>query len=261
MPVPVSDWGAGEWLNFGIISLTLLVSVGILYFEYRANISLPKQRLQQRKEELYDPIDIHFLVPSETQRLIHYAKQDDRDHLLNEVILRPHTTNLVEIRIHPRARFRTTHFLFGAVYDDADSQARAKVPRPIELVDVYGQGLLEPGAKPNETHGHVINSRLQYRWNQELRWDAKTTIVVGIKIKTEDIGCYTWRITLVTGDDEDDIVRDLIVRVEEESDSVLRCVFGDHELHPVTPLFDVSTASAVRSLVCPRRESAERCVK
>jgi hypothetical protein len=33
MPVPISQWGSGEWLTFGVIALTLLMATAVAYLQ------------------------------------------------------------------------------------------------------------------------------------------------------------------------------------------------------------------------------------
>src|SRR5579864_1065078 len=108
-----SDWGWPEWLTFAGVTTAALTGLALALSEFDNRFCAPKRRKARRVEELNDPIDAHFLVPPASQRVIQYAEQDGREHLLAEIVLRPNTTTLVEFRLHPRTRFATSSFLFG----------------------------------------------------------------------------------------------------------------------------------------------------
>jgi len=232
--VPMSQWGSGEWLTFGVIALTLLTAAVGACLQLEFQIFSPRRQRFKREEELNDPVDMHFLVPPLSQRRIEYAQQDDREHLLSELLLAPNTSTLVELRLHPRTRFVTTEFLFGCV-DDPEGLVTSRKPRPVELIDVYGQGHITPNSRPNETPGHVINSRLEYRWNYERKWNGLTTLILGIRIETDEEGRYLWHTTLIG--DEAETVKELVIHVTKRNDLFLNCVNGEHERHSVIPAF------------------------
>ncbi len=235
MPVPISQWGSGEWLTFGVIALTLLVAAAVAYLQVDFQIFAPQRHRLRREEELNYPIDLHFLIPERSQRSVEYAEQDDDEHLLNEIILPPRAKTLVELRLHPKTKFITTHLIFGC-HDDGSVTSRHKKPRPIRLVDVYGQGLIEPGSRPAITAGHVVNSRFQYRWNHELRWDGHSSIIIGIECKTHDVGQYRFH-TILVGDELEKEM-ELIMHVTEPGCAMLICANGAHSRHSITPIFD-----------------------
>jgi hypothetical protein len=242
MPVPISQWGSGEWLTFGVIALTLLVAAAVAYLQMEFQVFSPRRQRRRREEELNDPIDLHFLIPERSQRSIEYAEQDDEEHLLNEIIIPPDTKTLVELRLHPKTKFVTTYLLFGCL-DDGSAISRQRKPHPIRLADVYGQGLIEPNSQPWVTAGHVVNKRFQYRWNNYLRWDGHSSIIIGIEIVSHAIGEYTWHVTLVG--DELEKSKELVMRVEEPSGAMLICANGDHSRHSIAPIFERKAALAI----------------
>jgi hypothetical protein len=235
MPVPISQWGSGEWLTFGVIALTLLMATAVAYLQVDFQIFSPQRQRRRREEELNDPIDFHFLIPERSQRSIEYAAQDDEEHLLNEIIIPPDTTTLVELRLHPKIKFVTTHLIFGCS-DDGTASSRQRKPHPIRLADVYGQGLIESGSQPRVTAGHVVNSRFQYRWNHELRWDGHSSIIIGVQIDSHATGEYIFSVMLVG--DELEKSKELIMRVEKPSNAMLICANGDHSRHSIATIFE-----------------------
>jgi hypothetical protein len=235
MPVPISEWGGGEWLTFAVIALTLLISIGIFWLAADAQWCAPRRAARRRFAELNDPVDFHFLGPPRTQRQIEYAKQDEREHLFYEIVLKPETFTVIELRIHPRTRFLTTAFLFGCEYDEADENARDEIPCPVQIIDVYGQGIIQKDAMPNFTSGHILNKRNQYRWNQEIRWNALTTLIIGILMRTARVGTYKFFMYLIG--DEAEHKKELTIRVEETNEVNLRCVNDKHERHNVEATF------------------------
>ena len=179
-------------------------------------------------------LSIHFLVPPKSHRQIDYAVQDNREHLLYEIILPPKTTRTIELRIHPRTVFATSGLLFGCDSDDGDQLSLDQKPRPRDLVDVYGQGFLPRNLQVNVTEGHRINARRQYRWSRNLTWNASSTIIIGIQIDTKNIGSYVWRVVFLGEDFE--TTKFLKMRVEEQKYQTMKCANGDHERHMVAPI-------------------------
>jgi hypothetical protein len=230
----VSDWGWPDWLTFAGIMTAALTGIALTWNEIDKRFRAPQRSKQKRDEELNDPIDLHFLVPEHSQRSIEYAVQDDAEHLLNAVIIPPSAKTLLELRLHPKTKFVTTHLIFGC-HDDGTATARQEKPHPIRLVDVYGQGLIEPGSQPGVTAGHVVNSRFQYRWNHDLKWDGHSSIIIGIQVESHSIGEYMFFVMLVG--DELEKWEDLIIRVEKPSSAMLICANGDHSRHSIRPIF------------------------
>jgi hypothetical protein len=249
MSVPISEWGDGEWLMCGLIAATLLISAGILWLAIDAQFFAPKRNTRRRAAELNDPLDLHFLVPERSQRAIDYASQDNDEHLLNEIILPPHAKSLVEFRLHPRAKFVTTHLIFGC-RDDGSFTARVNKPHPVRMIDVYGQAIIELHKGRFLPDGHVINSRYQYRWNHEIKWDGHSTIIIGVEIQTNEIGRYLWEVTAVG--EEINKVYEMNIRVENQvipenrKTQMLRCANGDHSGHLIEPSFSQSPYSSAR---------------
>jgi len=239
MPVPISEWGTGEWLVFGVILLTLIAALAGVYLQLNEQFWHPRRERQKRTEQLNDPIDVSFLVPERSQRAIDYAIQDDEEHLLNEIILPPDSTTLVELRLHPRTKFATTHLTLGC-RDDGSFMMRSQKPYPVKLVDVYGQALIEPN-RGRLPAGHAMNSRIQYRWNREIRWDGHSTVVIGVEIKTRREGRYILDVIIVGKEIEK--TYELVIRVEkqvclkERHTQLLRCINGDHAGHTIDPIF------------------------
>jgi hypothetical protein len=234
IPMPAPDqWGPTDWTAFISVIVAALTGVALVYIEIDKKFFATRRLRLLRERELNDPVDIHFLVPPRSQRTVEYAEQDDREHLLYEIILAPLASTIVEVRIQPRTRFVTDTFLFGCAHDDADLIAKELKPCPMELIDIYGQGHIRPNSRPGETPGHVINSRLQYRWNHEIKWNALTTLVLGIRIKTNATGTYVWETRFVG--DEAESLKTLTIRVESQEGLLLNCVNGEHERHTIRP--------------------------
>jgi hypothetical protein len=234
MPLP-TEWGPSDWIAFSSVIAAAVTGIGLVCIEIDKRIFGPRRHKLQRERELNDPVDINFLVPPLSQRIIEYARQDDREHLLYEVSLKPYTSTVVELRIHPRIHFVTDAFLFGCFHDDADLTVKEQKPRPMELIDVYGQGYVRPNSRPGETPGHVINSRLQYRWNYEMKWNSLTTLIVGIRINTREEGTYIWETRFIGNETES--VKNLTIRVVTEEGILLKCVNGEHERHSIAAIF------------------------
>jgi hypothetical protein len=160
-------WGATDWIAFISVIAAALAGILLIVIELEKRFLAPKRLSCKREAELNDPIEVHFLVPPLSQGdRIEYAKQDGKEKLLYDVFLLPHSETIVELRINPKIRFVSTSFLFGCLHDEEDRSSRERKPRPIQLIDSYGQGILSPTAVPGETPNHVINARYEYRWNQ-----------------------------------------------------------------------------------------------
>jgi hypothetical protein len=234
-PEPTT-WGATDWIAFISVIAAALAGILLIVMELEKRFLAPKRLSLKREAELNDPIDVHFLVPPLSQGdRIEYAEQDGREHLLYDVFLPPHSETIVELRINPKIRFVSTSFLFGCLHDEEDRSSRERKPRPIQLVDSYGQGILSPDAVPGETLGHVTNARHEYRWNQEIRWNY-LTIIIGVQIKTFCSGEYLWQVRLMG--EEKEVIKDtdLSVIVTEDAGRLLQCVNQEHEGHSVAPI-------------------------
>lgn len=228
-------WGWLDWVSFGAGVTAAMAGLALFGFALDEKLWQPKRIKAKRGAELHDPLDVHFLVPSRSQRTIQFAAQDDREHLLNEIVLSPKFVTLIELRLHPRTRFVTSAILFGCVHDDRDKAALEQKPRPVKLIDIYGQGQLELESEIDRAVGRKTNSRHEYQWNKEIRWNPSAVIVIGIEIETRAKGRYVFRTSLIG--DETQSTTELTIRVEDESTCTLRCVNGDHERHEVAAVF------------------------
>lgn len=236
MPPPSPEWGLTDWAAFVAIIIAAITGLALVIREIDKWVWEPKRSETKRSAALNDPVDIHFLIPPTSQRKVEYAKQDNREHLLYDIVLPCNRETVVELRIHPKIKFISTSFLFGCYHDDADQIAKERKPRPIQLVDSCGQGILPTICIPGVTPGHTINARYEYRWNQEIRWNY-LTIILGIKIKTFDPGEYQWRVHLM-GDENEIVLEDLHIKVTDSAQLQMQCVSQDHERHPVDAVLE-----------------------
>jgi hypothetical protein len=243
MGVSISNWSSGEWLVFGIIAVTLLLTGTLVWLAIEAQFLAPRRLKYKRTAELADPVDIHFLAsPTSQNRRMAYIVQDDKEHLFNEIVLRPNRITLVEFRMHPRTIFTSDYMVFGSLDHEGDNDhVYQNRPRPLSLVDTYRQGYIDNNAIPNVTPGYVINDREQYRWVYNIRWDGHNTRIIGIHIQTYGIGRYLWT-TIFAGEEIGDKRLNLLIRVEQPSDVKLRCANGDCKVpHTVAARFAEDT--------------------
>jgi hypothetical protein len=236
MPPPSPEWGLTDWAAFVAVIIAAITGLALVIREIDKWLWEPKRSKAKRVTELDDPIDIHFLLPPASQRKVEYAKQDNREHLFCDIVLPCNRETIVELRINPKIKFVSTSFLFGCYHDDADQTAKERKPRPIQLLDPYGQGILPTMCIPGVTPGHTINARYEYRWNQEIRWNY-LTIILGVKIKTFAVGEYRWRVYLL-GDEKEIVLDDLRIKVTNRDAFQMECVNQDHEPHRIDAVLD-----------------------
>ena len=232
MGVSIKNWTSGEWTVFGIIVATLLFTASLVIFEIDKRCWEPRRKKNQREKTLSKAVDVRFLIPMLNQgRVISYATQDSEEHHTDEIVLRPHTETLVELWITSHTSFRTAHLTFGSYHYDNDSFARDRKPRPVRIMDTYGQFIIPKDCEPNVTPGHGINDRHQYRWNQDLRWTPHSTIIIGVLIKTFVEGIFRWQ--MYFAGDELDKPFELLIRVEKSHTRFLICSKEGHNLHRI----------------------------
>ena len=223
----------GPWTIAGAIGalLSFVVAIAVLWITIDVSFFLPKRRRAAREQALNNPADVYFLVPSLDERRIDFAVQDQLDHWVEELIVPPHSTRLIEVRIAPHLDFSTYALQFGC-FDNEKNKGTQK-PIPTSMVRVFAKKGLNIVSSPDATPGHTITSHDFYEVAENRQWN-KTVRVIGLMLEAKDTGTYRFFVYFMGPEVE--ASKELSIRVEAGGSEGMRCVKDDHPRHRISPL-------------------------
>ncbi len=175
--------------------------------------SILKPRLEVRKAR--KPCEIHFLIPEQHKRILSYASQDDKEHLVDELTLPSNSLVTIELWIKPKMNFHESEFYFGCEGDDVTK------PRPIEYDNRFVERGLASKASPETDRNHYVDHHAYYHVRTERDLISSEVYVRGFSLKTIAEGKYTARVFFHTSK----VLgrADISIRVEDQPTTEMRC--------------------------------------
>jgi len=222
----------GPWTIAGtVIGACILVATLFLIVTTLIEWVRPGRRL---KALIADPADVQFLIPSRARGCDH-AIQDERNHLVTQLILPPNSDTLVEIRIAPRHTFETHTLQFGTPYTEGDEEGYERKPRALSYLNPFIAVGVDRAGVPGETPGHKINTHGYYQLEMPWYWNPQTIRVIGLKVRTRSKGTYEWQTVLAGADfvafkKLSIVVTNLPLR--------MNCINPAHEAHDILPILN-----------------------
>ena len=182
-----------------------------------------------RRRRMKHPCEANFNIISRSEGEITYAIQEDRGHQVKELVLPSQSEIPIEVIYLPKVAFFEESIAFGC-----EGEIEGK-PYAIECFNRYtlmGKSQWIPGVD----EGHTLNRHKFYQIVRKKPRNLGTHVLVGFKLKTENVGVFPMRLYFIT--DEVEGSADLTIRVEDNPKTPMQCVVKDHwdcYVYPNTP--------------------------
>jgi|SRR5262245_57001392 len=222
----ISDtWATvAAWPHWAIISafcsglaLAVLIYVQIL-------------RPRIRRLRLKRPVKAYFIITSRDRFELAYVEQDDRQHLVRELVVPANSEITVQILLIPKLTFLQREIYFGC---DESLNSKEK-PYATEWFNPFVLKGVRRSGKPDADHpGHYTDYNGFYHAREDHLYTTDHR-AIGFKLVTGAVGIYHAQVYLVT--DEVRGRADLVIRVEQPPTTKMRCRQKSHWRCSITPL-------------------------
>lgn len=161
---------------FATIVTFVIVVIGAAYAVYRWN----KRRNEKKKYEelMKDDIEMHFLVPTKEKYEVKYEKQDEVEHLKDELLIPSDLKDHIFLSIKTKLNVRLSHRYFGFEGEGKKPVITYSNPFRLEGSDVVSWY--------RDWHGY-------YHMNNETFLFQEETYVNAFEIETFDKGNYVFQ--------------------------------------------------------------------
>jgi hypothetical protein len=182
----------------------------------------------KRRRKLKRPFDAYFLITSLGRFPLNYVQQDDREHLVKELVVPPNSEIPIQIVLEPRLSFMEREIYFGCTESLVD---KGKPYAAEYFVPFLRKGVRRKPDAANPGHYTDYNGFYHVRENYLY---TKDTRVIGFKLVTRETGTYPAQIYTVTDDARGRA--DLVIRVEPaRATTKMRCYRKGHRRCFVAP--------------------------
>jgi hypothetical protein len=165
----------------------------------------------------------YFLVPLRTQHECSYADQDDQEHILKELSLRPNQETVVDLVAHVQATLSYSEICIGFMGDPNQEPYFTKY---FNRYITSGRGReVDPELEQDDD---FIDKHYYYHRKVSKMVSAGTVLSLAFTIKTRDIGLYPLNIQFIS-DQEVGEEASLYVTVEKAATITLCCVDPNHK--------------------------------
>ena len=165
----------------GIAALTGVISIGVIARRWWVR----RKDYKEFEELLNKPFETHFLIPSKEKYRIKYAEQDEKEQLVDELIIPPNTEDVIFLWIKPRISVELGERYFGFEVEGN----RKKKPE----IRYYNPFAIEQSRVPDyyiDWHGYYHLIGLP---REQSLWREGEVYVPSFKIRTYDEGNYTFQ--------------------------------------------------------------------
>jgi hypothetical protein len=205
-----------SWVSI-VISLVVLAII--------AHVNFLRPYLRCRR--LRTPVDAWFVIPPKKAHGCDFAVQDGAEHLTKIVVLPSNSEAILDLRFRPRLFLSNSEILIGCNGDG--------VPIAIEYSNrfiVKGEGqVVIPGPGNRhyiDKHGFYHYREAPTTWPDGKRSIDGSFISRAFKFQTKNAGRYTIEISFI-GDEVEGKNSELIILVENDPQTVMRCVEPEHK--------------------------------
>jgi hypothetical protein len=171
-----------------------------------------------RRRRLRTPCDVSFSIPPMRGGHCEYAVLDDEPHAVKEMTVPPNAELPIEFRLVPHLNFFESEFAFGC---DSDKNLDKK-----PFATGYVNYFIDRGKKvatPEDDESHYIDRHQYYHIRRVRQRAVGQHFVVGLIIKTRDVGIYKAEVWLTTEEGQG-IHQDLTMRVEKPQKTLMKCI-------------------------------------
>lgn len=170
---------------------------------------------RKKKELMRNPCEVHFLIPDIKRTELGYVKQDEKEHLVDEIVLPANPKVPVEVWIKPKINYYQTEYYF-----ECEGELEGK-PRPVKYYNPFVvEGRKE--ATPRENSNHYIDHHLYYHVRKKGYRVENEVYVSGFIIETRKEGRYKAQLLIHTHEGLGKA--ELWIRVEDKPKSKMKCV-------------------------------------
>ncbi|HEC93243.1 MAG TPA: hypothetical protein ENI51_09670 [Candidatus Atribacteria bacterium] len=184
-----------DWISIIRAIISVVGAIGailaaIFAFRYgKKSIELVKEQLKIIKRE--KPAEgegeiekLGFLIPDRVRHKVSYAKQDNREHLVKDLILPPNKEVTIMLWIKPKSNYTVEDNYFGCEGD------YDKKPEPIAYFNPFVLRGKIKEITPEENEHHYIDHHKYYHVKSKQEFTRDEVYVKGYKIQTHDEGGY-----------------------------------------------------------------------
>jgi hypothetical protein len=193
---------------FAFLSLSVAVYVNFI-----------KPRIRGRKLE--HCVSAYFIVPSKA-RPCAYARQDNEEHRLKEISLRPNAEVVVDLIMLSECSFAFSEAEVGFVGPLEDKPQILKYTNRFIRSGKHRD--VDPSKDDTEDY---VDVHLNYHRVGNRVWSAGNTRAIAFTIKTNEIGIYPLQIQF-DSEEKVGIVGGLYVKVEKDFTIKQQCVLSEH---------------------------------
>jgi hypothetical protein len=215
----------GDALTGAALLINALATGFLVYDVFR-----PERRRQRIRREIGKA---YFVVPQSFYHPCDYARQNEHEHLLNVIAVRPDIEINIDIVVLPNVDLEIDTYSFGTDGDPGErSEERRFLGKPYatsvcnRFIEAGEGRIIEPGQNNNDYldkhhyYHHIVANR---------RWSAEMHRAIGFRIKTGQVGKYDMILSFAGDVVSGHIKGDLTIVVEEEPrDRIMKCLRREH---------------------------------
>jgi hypothetical protein len=191
-------------------------------------------RPERRRQRIHRDIGkAHFVIPQSFYHACDYARQNETEHLVNVIAVRPDTEIIIDIVVLPNIDLEIDTYTFGTDGDPAEhSEERRFLGKPYatavcnRFIEAGRGRILEPGPNNDDYldkhhyYHHVVANQ---------RWSGGVHRAIGFKVKIGKVGRYDMALSFSGDVVSGDIKGDLAIIVQNEpGERIMRCVRPEH---------------------------------
>ena len=166
-----------------------------------------------RRRRLTRPFRAYFVIPPRQKSELDNVVQDDRVHLVKEIVVRSHSEVAIEIVLFPKLRFVQQEIYFGC-----EQGGVAEKPCPFEYFSSFVRQGIRGTGKPDK--GHYIDDDGLYHVRESHLY-VNDPRRIGFKVKTKKSGIYPAQV-FVVADEARGKTTGLTIKVEDRPST--KCV-------------------------------------
>jgi|SRR5215472_9784900 len=221
-----TDWAITGAVLAGAGVLINAIATGFLVYD----VVRPERRQRRIRRDIGKA---YFVVPQSFYHACDYARQNEDEHLVNTIAVRPDVEINIDIVVLPNVDLEIDTYSFGTDGDPAEhSEEKRFVNKPYatsicnRFIEAGRGQLIEPG---NNNNDHLDKHHYYHHVVTNKRWSAGMHRAMGFKIKTGKVGKYDMVLSFAGDIVSGHIKGDLRIVVEEEpGERIMKCLRSEH---------------------------------
>ena len=213
----VADW---PWpMIEGLISIASLfatVTIGLILIR-------DIHRLDRPRRPALKPGVAHFIVPANYHHPCDFTRANEHEHRLKVITLPSCSTRVIDLYIETNILIRTQQVYFGFAGKYADKPYFTEIDN--RFITAGPRRIVVPGKRDNQDYR---DKHKFYHAVEDWSWSIGDGKTYGFKITTCKAGRYKLEINFL-GDISAGRIDDLVVLVEDDPTTLMRCVRQEHQ--------------------------------